>query len=89
MDLKNIEDLDDNSTQELYKKIGSNVKKIRESKGLSQLALSQSIGFKSVTIVSCCEICYKNYHFNIEHLHKIAYVLDVPITIFFENIELH
>lgn len=89
MNLKNIEDLDENSTQELYKKIGLTVKKIRESKGLSQLALSQAIGFKSVTIVSCCEICYKNYHFNIEHLHKIAYILDVPITIFFVDTELN
>ena len=65
---------------------GIAIKKIRESKGLTQLALSQAIGFKSVTIISCCEICYKNYHFNIEHLHKIAYVLDVPITTFFEDI---
>lgn len=83
--MKNIEDLGENSTQELYKIIGLNVKKLREQKGLTQLELSQAIGFKSVTMVSCCEICHKNYHFNIEHLHKISYVLDVPISIFFED----
>ena len=86
--MKNIDDLGENSTQELYKKIGLNVKKVRESKGFTQLSLSQAIGFKSVTIISCCEICYKNYHFNIEHLHKIAYILDVPITTFFEDINI-
>ena len=83
--MKNIEDLGENSTQVLYKIIGLNVKKLREQKGLTQLELSHAIGFKSVTMVSCCEICHKNYHFNIEHLHKIAYVLDVPISTFFED----
>ena len=85
--MKNIDDLGENSTQELYKKIGLNVKKIRETKGLTQLELSHAIGFKSVTMVSCCEICHKNYHFNIEHLHKISYILDVPISIFFEDLD--
>jgi len=83
--LKNIDDLDSNSTQNLYKKIGQNVKKLREARGLTQLKLSLAMGFKSVTTVSCCEICHKNYHFNIEHLNKIAYLLDVPISIFFED----
>ena len=83
--MKNIEDLGENSTQVLYKIIGLNVKKLREQKGLTQLELSHALGFKSVTMVSCCEICHKNYHFNIEHLHKIAYVLDVPISTFFED----
>jgi len=82
--LKNIDNLDDNFTQNLYILIGKNVKKIRQEKGISQLALSHAIGYKSVTIISCCEICYKNYHFNIEHLNKISYVLDVPICDFFK-----
>lgn len=82
--LKHIDNLDENSTQKLYEIIGKNVKKIRKEKGFSQLALSQAIGFKSVTIISCCEICHKNYHFNIEHLHKIAYILDVDICEFFK-----
>jgi len=42
------------------------------------------IGHKSVTVVSCSEIFHKNYHFNIEHLAKITYVLDVDINEFFE-----
>jgi DNA-binding XRE family transcriptional regulator len=82
--LKDIELLDKDYIQNLYIKIGKNVKRIREEKNISQLALAQAIGHKSVTVISCCEICYKNYHFNIEHLAKIAYVLDVNIEDFFK-----
>ena len=85
--MKTVDELDSNFTQDLYIKIGINVKKFRESKGITQLELSQAIGHKSVTVISCCEICYKNYHFNIEHLQKIAYVLDVDISEFFKDIK--
>lgn len=82
--MKDIESLDRDYIQNLYIKIGKNVKRIREEKEISQLALAQAIGHKSVTVISCCEICYKNYHFNIEHLAKIAYILDVDIVDFFK-----
>jgi ribosome-binding protein aMBF1 (putative translation factor) len=87
--LKNIDDLDENAVQDFYKKIGSNVKTLRQKNGLSQLELSQALGFKSVTMVSCCEICHNNYHFNIEHLHKIAYILEVDICEFFKPSHQH
>ena len=61
------------------KAIGKNVKKAREEKGLTQLQLSQAIGHKSVTIISRAEICYKGQHFNIEHLSKIAHILEIDI----------
>jgi len=80
--LKNIETMDNDYIENLYKKIGQKVKEIRTQKGVSQLALAQAIGHKSVTVVSCCEICHKNYHFNIEHLAKIAYVLEIDINEF-------
>lgn len=82
--MKDIELLEKDYIQNLYIKIGKNVKKIREERNISQLALAQAIGHKSVTVISCCEICYKNYHFNIEHLAKIAYVLNVNIEDFFK-----
>lgn len=80
--MKNIETMDNDYIENLYKKIGQKVKEIRTQKGVSQLALAQAIGHKSVTVVSCCEICHKNYHFNIEHLAKIAYVLEIDINEF-------
>jgi len=77
--MRDVESLPENFIEDLHKKIGQNVKQAREKKGLSQLQLSQLIGHKSVTIVSRAEIHYKGQHFNIEHLFKIAYVLEIGI----------
>jgi transcriptional regulator with XRE-family HTH domain len=70
--------------QTIYKKIGQNVKKTRKSKGVSQLALSMAIGHKSVGTVSMAELCINGKHFNIEHLVKIADVLEVNVCDFFK-----
>lgn len=75
-----------NDINEIYKTVGKNVKKIREEKAISQLQLAMAIGHKSVGVISNCELCLQNKHFNIEHLVKIAHVLDVNIKDFFENI---
>lgn len=83
--LKNCE-ITSNDMKDIYKKIGKNVKKIREEKGISQLKLSLAIGHKAVGTISNAELCIQNKHFNIEHLIKIANVLDVPIDKFFEGI---
>lgn len=71
----------------IYKQIGSNVKRLRSEKGLSQLELSLAIGHKAVGTVSMAELCTNNKHFNIEHLVKIADVLDVDICEFLKDIE--
>lgn len=77
--MRDVESLPKDFIEDLYRTIGLNVKKERENKGLSQLQLSQMIGHKSVTIISRAEIYYKGQHFNIEHLSKIAYVLEIDI----------
>lgn len=69
--------------QDIYKQIGSNVKRIRQSKNISQLALAISIGHKAVGTISMAELGLNNKHFNIEHLVKIANVLEVDICDFF------
>ena len=69
-----------------YLVIGQNVKKVRESKGMSQLSLADAIGHKSVGIVSSAEIGLNGKHFNIEHLMKISVVLNVDISVFFEGV---
>ena len=83
--IKNSELTKDDITN-IYKTIGKNVKRIREEKGISQLNLAMTIGHKSVGVISNCELCLQNKHFNIEQLIKIADVLDVNIKDFFENI---
>lgn len=75
----------DQNMKDIYKQIGQNVKKIREEKGISQLNLALAIGHKSVGVISNCELCLQNKHFNIEHLVKIGNVLDVNISEFFRN----
>lgn len=70
---------------EIYKNIGQNVARIRKEKGLSQLALALAIGHKAVGTISMSEICINNKHFNIEHLVKIADVLEVDVCEFFKK----
>lgn len=66
-----------------HKKIGSNVKKLREEKGLTQLELSQSIEHKTTTIISQAELGKKK-HFNLEQLYKISKILECDICDFFQ-----
>lgn len=63
----------------MYKRIGENVKKYRELKGMSQLQLSNAMGYSSVSLVSAAELCSDGKHFNLEHLYKIAKILDVEM----------
>lgn len=63
----------------MYKRIGENVKKYRDLKGMSQLQLSNAMGYSSVSLVSAAELCNDGKHFNLEHLYKIAKILDINI----------
>jgi len=74
----------DEKMLEIYKGIGVKVKEARTQKGVSQLALAMAIGHKAVGTVSMAEICLNNKHFNIEHLYKIAEVLEVDVCEFFK-----
>lgn len=56
MSLRTVENLDSYSIEKLHYTIGKNVKRLRERKGYSQLALSQALGHKSVGLVSQAEI---------------------------------
>lgn len=82
--MRNIEELEEDFAEKLHKKIGNNVKKVRQEKNISQLKLALAIGYKSVSPISCAEIYYNKIHFNIENLAKIAYVLNVDIDEFFK-----
>ncbi|MCT7557105.1 helix-turn-helix transcriptional regulator [Aliarcobacter butzleri] len=82
-----MDDMSETYINNYHKIIGLNVKRIRNEKGISQLDLAHKIGHKSVSIISCAEINHKNNHFNIEHLLKIAYVLEVDIAEFFKEIK--
>ncbi len=70
--------------EQTYKLIGENVKFYRTQKGISQLAMSYEMCYKSVSLVSAAELCSNGKHFNIEHLCKISKILDIAIYKFFE-----
>ena len=72
--------IDAQRVENAHKIIGQNVKFAREKAGLTQLQLALAIGHKSVGLVSCAEIYHKKQHFNIEHLLKIAAVLDIEVS---------
>ncbi|MCG3701318.1 helix-turn-helix domain-containing protein [Aliarcobacter butzleri] len=71
----------ENEIDEFYIKIGRNVKKYREKKGLTQLQLSYEMNYKSVSLVSAAELYKNKKHFNLEHLYKISKILEIDIEI--------
>lgn len=80
-------DFSDEIFTKLHQNIGKNIKRIRQERGLSQLELSYAIGNKSVSLISAAELANDNKRFNINHLYKIAKVLDVDICEFFKDID--
>ena len=83
--MRTIEDIEENQIDDFYKLIGSNVKKLRNKKGLSQLQLSQALGHKSVGLVSQSELYLKKQHFNIKHLYQIAFILECEVGDFLKK----
>lgn len=82
--MKDIDDLPNDFSENLHKQIGANVKRLRQGKNISQLKLAYALGYKSVSPISSAEIYYNKIHFNVDHLAKIAYVLEVDICEFFK-----
>ncbi len=77
--LRDIDDLPQDAIDDFYKRVGKNVKKYRMKKGYSQLQLSQALHHKSVGLISQAEIYLNKQHFNLEHLYKIAYILECDV----------
>jgi len=73
-----IEELN-NKTTITHNIISSNVIKYRQKKEYSQLQLALEIGLTGNAFIARAEKRVKNAHFNIEHLVKIAYVLEIDI----------
>ena len=86
--MKDSTSVTDEKMLDIYKTIGDNVKRIRKEKNISQMQLSLAIGHKAVGTISMAELCINNKHFNIEHLVKIADVLEVDLNDFFHGVTL-
>lgn len=70
---------------DFYKIVSKNVIKIRKEKKISQLKLANAIGHQNATFLGKAELLVENKHFNLEHLFKISYVLNVDISYFFKK----
>ena len=57
-----------------HKTIGTNVKRLRKEKKVTQLQLALAIGH-----IAKAELCKYGKHFNLDQLYKIAKILDVTI----------
>ena len=80
--MQNI-DFEDGRLENFYKLVSKNVVRIRQEKKVSQLKLANAIGHNSPTFVGKAELLAENKHFNLEHIYKIASVLDVDVCEFF------
>jgi len=79
-------DINNDDLQSFYTTISKNVIRLRKEQKISQLELATSIGHTSATFLGKAEILAENRHFNMEHIYKIALVLNVDINEFFYGI---
>lgn len=75
---------DESEILQFHKKLADNVRKARESAGISQLDLALEIGIKSAAFYSNCENLRYGKHFNLEHIYKIAKALKIDIKELFD-----
>ena len=80
-----FKDFTEEELESFYKIIGSNVKKVRQNKNVTQMQLANAIGHNSVGHIAKAELNKYGKHFSIENLYKISKILDVPISIFFDE----
>ncbi len=73
-------------SEEMLDLVSKNVTRLRHEKGYSQLQLALEIGLSGAAYLGKMEIRTKSHRFNLEHLAKIAKVLDVSVTEFFNPI---
>lgn len=78
--MKSISELPQDAIDNFYIRIGQNVKKQRKKMGFTQLELAYALEHKSVGLVSQAEVYLNKQHFNLEHLYKIAYILECDLS---------
>ncbi len=82
-----ISDFSDEELELFHKKIGSIVKKYREERNTTQMQLALAINHTSVGHVAKAELYKYGKHFSLEQLYKISKVLNIKMSVFFEDIE--
>jgi len=80
-----LQNISEEEIELFHRFIGRRVKNFRQKQGLSQLQLALAMGFNSVSSIAKAEIGIENKHFNLEHLYKIAKVLEIDLCDFIQN----
>lgn len=78
-------DLENDGLDDFYKIVSKNVVRIRKEKKISQLKLALAIGHQNAAFIGKAELLSDNKHFNLEHLYKISFALNVDIAEFFKK----
>ena len=78
-------ELSDEDIEKIYKRISSNIKTIRQTKKISQESIAWSMGFTTATFYTNAESLKRGKHFNLEHLIRIAHILEVDIKELFTD----
>ena len=85
--MKDLSVVNEEELNKFYETISNNVQRIRNEKNKPQLDLVLEMGLKSTSFYSKCENSKDNHHFNLEHIYKIAVVLNVDLAEFFKDIK--
>ncbi len=80
-----IENFSEEELTAFYKMVGSNVKKYRRLRGMTQIQLALAINHNSVGHIAKAELYRYGKHFNLEQLFKISKILEVDISVFFQE----
>ena len=79
-------ELSDEDIEKIYKRVSTNIKDIRQSKKISQESITLAMGFTTATFYTNAESLKRGKHFNLEHLIRIAHILEVDIKeLFLDN----
>jgi len=84
--MKNLSVVSEEDLQKFYETVSKNVQRLRQENNKPQLDLVLEMGLKSTSFYSKCENAKDNHHFNLEHIYKIAKILNVDITDIFQDI---
>ncbi|MDQ1264500.1 MAG: hypothetical protein QG559_1501 [Campylobacterota bacterium] len=83
----NIPDIvSEEESEDFFKTVSYNVKRIRNEKGISQLEVALSIGQKSSGFYANTENYKHGKHFNLLHLFKLSKLFGVEMAEFFKPI---
>lgn len=77
--------IDKNDNKYIYVVVGKNLKRIRKSKGLTQVQLTDLVNYNEGTIANIENNSYQT--FSLEFIYIVSKMLKVPIEEFFKDID--